>query len=165
MEILINFPFRKFVVFVLSCSFAAVFSGDEESSKVVTCELFSFHYWSLGTLKTCYMKNTAVDSLGISFSSPKDNDVGAVDFDGNKNIQFLPENIADSFPSLLMYYAANCAIKSVTKLNFKSLRMLRKLYLYGNQISKIEGDTFDDLTLLEHLQLGEACLNKIPDVL
>lgn len=73
----------------------------------------------------------------------------------NKKIRFLPENPADKFPNLKLYRPYSCSIEEISKVNFKDLRKLRKLYLDNNAIRKVASDTFEDLTSLEYLSLGK----------
>lgn len=73
--------------------------------------------------------------------------------DGNKKIKFLPENPADSFPSLLIYDARNCLIERISKANFKGLSSLKRVFLQQNEIQQIDYNTFEDLKQLKTLEL------------
>lgn len=123
----------------------------------VSCETIEGKIWNdeLGTLKTCQMKKeTAIDRPGTRISM-KDLTVLGINFRSNKKINFLPIEIGDSFSHLVGYFAYNCSITRIVKINFKGLSELKLLSLSFNQIKKISSDTFDDLTDLEVLFLRE----------
>lgn len=67
----------------------------------------------------------------------------------------MPTNLSLSFPDLIGISADFCSIKMVFKENFKNLNKLKELWLSNNQIEKVMGNTFEDLTSLEWLYLRE----------
>lgn len=73
----------------------------------------------------------------------------------NKKIFFLPVNVSQSFPNLLIYHAGHCSIETIKKINFEAMSTLRWLFLDGNQLERIDSDTFDDLTDLIRLEMSE----------
>lgn len=108
------------------------------------------------TEKSCFMQNlTAIDSLGFTISSPRDETLEVLRLYDNKKIQFLPEEVYKQFPNLFMYKAYNCSIKEVSKINFKLLPKLRLLDLSRNQIERIESNTFEDLAAVQMISLCE----------
>lgn len=127
----------------------------EASSNEISCESindFSFGY--AGKFKTCdFDGSTKIDSLGVTISSEKDETIAAVQFARNKKIFYLPEKVSEKFTNLILYSANECLIREISKLNFKSLKFLKSLYLHNNQIEKIPGDTFEDLVNLNELEL------------
>lgn len=102
---------------------------------------------------TCYSHTAVIGSIRFSFSHQRDESIGAICMDDNKNIKFLPENPADSFPFLEIYAAENCLIQAIWKVNLKELSMLKRLTLKHNEIKRINNDTFEDLLQLEILDL------------
>lgn len=139
----------------------SVFSATEVTAafnRLVTCEKFeSREVYGINTdLQTCFMDGeTIIDELGTMISSILKKSVTEVFFDRNKNIEFLPENIYEKFPNIVSYTAWDCALNSVSKVNFKSLSKLRRLALNNNKIQRIESDTFEDLKALELLMLSK----------
>jgi Leucine rich repeat len=106
--------------------------------------------------ETCLMANvTVISSLGFTISPAYDNAIPSLNFDGNSNVKYLPSHIHNAFPHLVMLSAYSCAIKSIFKENFENLSGLRCLWLSGNRITKIHSNTFEDLKLLELLDLSE----------
>lgn len=126
----------------------------------VNCEKVENFDWSAGDLKTCYMTTTtSIGSSGISISAARDETVGAINFASNKNIHFLPENPAGSFPKLIAYSAASCAVERISKSNFQNLETLQNLFLFNNKLTRIETNTFEDLHSLTRLDLGKETVN------
>lgn len=87
--------------------------------------------------------------------------VGALWMFGNKKIEYLPENIDVTLPNLIGINAANCALKAISKANFKNLLKLKNLMLEDNRIETIEGATFQDLKALITLNLGMEVVEEL----
>lgn len=137
------------------------------SLKCEKIENFGPYVWGVGNQKTCFMKTASINTAGISISVSRDITIEAIIFDSNKKIIFLPENPAQSFPKLLIFYASGCDICSISKSNFKHLDKLQELFLHSNKLTKIDSNTFEDLRSLIHIELGEneiynieACLTR-----
>lgn len=126
------------------------------------CEEIKNYDWSLsgvGTQKTCDMKTaTAIGLPGVAISAARDDTVGAIYFDHNRRIRFLPEDPAAHFPKLLLYTASNCSIEAIFKSNFRDLDLLQQLYLAHNKITEIDNNTFEDLNSLTSLYLREKII-------
>lgn len=58
-----------------------------------------------------------------------------------------------SYPKLLSSNLAGNKIRTIPKSVFKNLKNLKTLYLFQNQIEKVSGAAFADLTSLEELAL------------
>jgi hypothetical protein len=78
-----------------------------------------------------------------------------LDISENLKTLFLPVGVADVFPNLEYYSAANCSIKEVSYLNFRGLSKLTVLELSDNFIETITKEMFKDLTSLISIDLGE----------
>lgn len=79
-------------------------------------------------------------------------------FDSNKGIEYLPVNVYEKFPNLIGISAWNCAVKAVTKKNFKNLKQLKFLGLASNHIETIDENTFEDLISLTTLNMRKKIL-------
>lgn len=79
--------------------------------------------------------------------------VQGLTFNGNMLIKFLPVKISETFPDLLAYSASRCSLTAMNKANFEGLLNLKVLYLYQNQITAINNETFENLIALERLTL------------
>lgn len=101
------------------------------------------------------MKTVAISSIGLTIGTARNESVGAIEFSGNKRLQFLPENPANNFPNLEIYQASGCAIERIHRNNFRNLSKLRVLWLTSNPLEKISSDTFKDLISLESLVLSK----------
>lgn len=84
-----------------------------------------------------------------------DQDVEIFVLSYNRKIEYLPENIIERFPKLMIIHARSCSIKSITKINFKDMQQVIDVWLDGNQIEKIESPTFEDFMALKRLVLCE----------
>lgn len=130
----------------------------EVDAEVVSCESKengNLNY--LGSVKLCRMdRETKINSDDTTISP--DATITALSLNGNKNISFLPIEVAISFPDLAYYSASFCSIKSVTKKHFKDLSKLKVLHLGQNEIVKIKSDSFEDLVSLRFVYLRKQIL-------
>lgn len=109
------------------------------------------------SLKTCVLSRK--EKSEEDFIILDENEaVKALDFQRNRNIEMLPIDVDKNFPNLLLYNAATCSIKLISKKNFANLIKLQDINLKENQIDKIYGDTFEDQTALKRLTLSEFTL-------
>lgn len=119
-----------------------------ETVREVACEEFDQY--------GCKMTNyTIIRRPDISISDQTDESIIGIDFNNNSNIHFLPISVFRSFPKLTTFGASDCSIREVSKKNFQRLWELVLLKLSGNEIFAITSDTFEDLTELSILLLGE----------
>lgn len=103
----------------------------------------------------CYLRDeAAIDSPDFTIAN-RDASVDMMKFFSNAKIEFLPVNVYKSFPNLVSYEAHNCSIKEITKKNFERLNKLQTIALWGNFIEIIKSDTFEGLTSLINIDLGE----------
>ena len=109
-------------------------------------------------LQTCYVQDQKIDDEGFSVADEPNLSVQRFDIDDNKEVKFLPENIAESFPALTVYQVLSCSIRFVHGKHFKGLNQLENINLARNEIESIDEDSFQDLTKLEELFLDH---NKI----
>lgn len=147
------------IQFVVSIYLLAVLALSQVKGKQILCENKTRDIWlHVGERKTCSMlTSTEIDSTDTTIE--EDETIEALDFEDNKNINFLPIDVAISFPKLKIYSAYSCSIEKIAKINFKDLKALQSLRLNENLITTIASDTFEDLTSLEVLALGEMTFN------
>lgn len=121
----------------------------------IPCSEIKNHKWLyVGQQKTCYMKKSLKIDEDDSTISPQSNEVNAFNLCwSNNKVLFLPIEIHESFPELIMYRAQDCSITTVAKEHFENLSELKVLLLGENGIEMIPPGVFDDLTALEHLNL------------
>lgn len=118
----------------------------------VACERFE----GFGDFDLCIMdEKTAINATNFIIADLKDEEVGCVQFTGNKRIEYLPYKIFMQYPNLVEYRAGECSIKEISKENFEKLDRMYWLKLHDNQIEKISGDTFKGLESLECIDLCE----------
>lgn len=128
----------------------------EIKGKVIDCERTGDLHWNYtGTLTTCYMEvSTSTSEYGPTIAT-RDGSVTGLTFNTNLKIVYLPVRVAENFPYLRAYSAYGCAVKEITKWNFKGLTRMNAVWLSQNQIEFIPSDAFEDLRELEHIGLSE----------
>lgn len=120
------------------------------------CEEIKDVAWTrLGTMKTCKMDSTVIESTEFLITSNRDETVGGFIADNNEKLEHLPSNLGEKFQNLLALEVYECSLKEITKENFKGLNQLQTLFLAFNQIETIDDDTFDYITTTEEIVLGE----------
>lgn len=146
-----------FLIFIL-----LLLQHGQATNQTISCEVILSDAWIDETLVTCQMlRTTNIANENYSIENI-DSSVQAITFASNKKIRFLPIGVDESFPNLLAYSSEKCALKKVTKKNFKGLKKLKFLNLRFNKIEIIEQNTFEDLPSLEVLWLSmkiEIALN------
>lgn len=125
----------------------------------VFCEFGeTFSSYVNSDLYTCKITSQSIDNSDFSIKDvPQNNRVKRTVIE-SKNVNYLPQNIGESFPHLLELEVRNSSLKSVKPENFLNLRKLKLLDLSGNDLHFIEPQTFDELSSLEVLTLSD---NKI----
>ena len=166
----------KFAIFTDALKFKPwidqIMSQDGEISipkvvrAVLTCNITSrswpYLYASESkALKICYIEDQKIDDEGFSVAGEPNLSVQGFDIEDNKEVKFLPENIAESFPALTVYQVLSCSIRFVNGKHFKGLKKLEHLNLARNEIESIDGDSFKDLTNLEDIDLNYNKIKKI----
>lgn len=129
-------------------------------SNQIFCEKTDFTYMHfVGSPNTCILTDTTkIDGKEFKFVDTKDDSLQALKFWGNKRISYLPIEIHKTFKNLISIDAGQCAIKEISKASFQNLRKMKVLLMCCNLIERIDGDTFNGLTSLEYLGLGQTHL-------
>jgi Leucine-rich repeat (LRR) protein len=94
---------------------------------------------------------TVINSTGFTVLSPINKAVKTISLAYNKHVEFLPENLFENFPDLQIVDSAACSLRELSKATFRNLFKLEQINLDGNKIERIEGDTFETLTLLREI--------------
>lgn len=144
---------RKFILVLVLFGLQSL-SAATSNYASISCEEVKNYNWAWGLALTCYMKTVAISSTGLTIGNARNESVGAIDYNNNKRLQFLPENPANNFPNLEIIQASGCAIERIHRNNFRNLTKLKVLWLTSNPLEKISSDTFKDLTSLESLVLS-----------
>lgn len=145
-------------------------SSTEIIEKEVTCELDYFE-WKSGdgtfeNLYTCIINDQTIDDENYKIKPvPKSGDVHGIKIDDNKNVQFLPENIGEIFPSLKKLSASNNSISNLPQDALKNLNLLQSLNLSNNQIDDLDAEMFSDAPHLEDIDLSGNKIIEIPDTI
>lgn len=99
--------------------------------------------------------NTVIDKRGETFYPMLDQQTIGLFFQNNKKVEYLPIMVHRVFPNLADYRAEECSIQEISRKNFEKLYQLRIVMLGGNQIERVQSDTFADLPLLLYIGLRE----------
>ena len=102
---------------------------------------------------TCNISDQKIDGEEFSVAGVSNLSIQGLWISNNEEVNFLPENVAESFPGLIRYRVDLCLIKKVNEKHFKGLNKLELLKLSGNGIESIDGDSFKDLIKLKDLDL------------
>lgn len=106
-------------------------------------------------------ESTLIDTKGVELYGKKDKKMRTVNFYDNLKIEYLPIKVDEIFPNLNTYSAGFCSIREISQENFKGLTKLRALFLQHNKINRILSDTFQDLKLLQAIELGKVTSNHL----
>lgn len=109
------------------------------------------------TLHTCIIEDQSIDNPNSVVNSYETSFQG-LSIRKNKDVEFIPAEIGENFPSMRGLKFFGCSIKSVTE---KSLQNLTKLVIFGinqNEVDHVECKAFRNLQSLEYLRMGS---NKI----
>ena len=112
-------------------------------------------------LQTCLIFNQTIDGGRFSVAGDPNPSIQAFYILQNKEVKFLPEDIAKIFPELISCEVWDCSIRTVHEEHFKGLHKLKHLNLGRNEIESINGDSFKDLKELGFLGLSH---NKIKTI-
>jgi Leucine-rich repeat (LRR) protein len=107
------------------------------------------------------MDRTSIVGSKANILTALDKYILVLTFSRNSEIYYLPINVADKFPNLMVYNASFCSIKKVLNMNFQFLSKLKTLDLSFNQVEVIEKETFVDLKSLETIRLSKQWLKLI----
>lgn len=129
------------------------------TSKLITAEVSTsctqnkwFHFND--TFLTCEIRNQNMKSGSIVIISSRDTSIKGFVTKNKKNVDFIPTNVAEIYPSLIAFEVFNCSLKSVSGNMFRELPDLRYLNLARNKIEAIESKVFQNQAKLEKLALG-----------
>lgn len=107
-------------------------------------------------VEICLMtEKTAINRTGVEIFS-KNLSVRNLTLNWNNKVRFLPENVHESFPNLVVFEAENCRVKQISRNNFRGLYRLKVVNLAGNLISNIDAGVFSENVELQIIDLSES---------
>ena len=136
---------------------------ESSESKKLHCTVTHFGY-SNGNgeiarkLKFCIIDYQGVDPEGFTSAKTAYKEIEGLNLNHERSVKFIPENIAELFPELIVYDARCCSIHTLMEKDFKGLTKLEAIFLMDNEIELIDRDSFKDLTNLRKLDLA---INKL----
>lgn len=104
----------------------------------------------------------SISKTGVKFSNARDERVTKLDVVTVAGIEYLPEDISQTFPNLNTSAFIYTSLKSISKKNFHGLYQMDLMQLQNNLLSSIAVDTFDDMTNLRLLFLNNNKLKWLP---
>lgn len=106
--------------------------------------------------KSCFVTAFAsIKKRDYKIQDEESEDVQTIDFQGNKNVSFLPIKVFRKFPNLESYLAGECNVGEISQVNFENLFHLRELNLQGNRIETVQRDTFMFLCSVRRINLSK----------
>ena len=142
------------------------FDEDDEENNEITCDLAQSSWkFSAVELQTCSIPIQLVSHQGynIKISDTDASDVKALNFSGNENLKFLPQNLGATFPNLVELAAKGTRLENIGGGAFKGLNKLKFLSLQNSDFQVIEKGTFEGLDALEVLDLSDGNLRYIEE--
>lgn len=112
------------------------------------------------TLRICFIEGQSVLSPDSTIKQYPVGSAKGLYINSNKDIKFVPANIAAIFPNLISLQIYKCAITAIGD-QFKGLLSLDQLYLGFNDIETIAEDAFVDNANIEELNMSENKLKHL----
>lgn len=147
------------MVFIVRClkiiiSFLVLLNSTGFAKEIICSRFIDVTWWHFERrLHTCRVYGQEINAPGIAFAPPRNLSVEAFDVKSSQKVQFIPENLSNRFPNLVLIRISGCAMKSVEKKHFQGLQQLIVLYLSSNVIEIIDSGAFEDNPKLEVLDL------------
>lgn len=124
------------------------------SSKNVICKHSNVQWNSFKRiLHSCRIDKQRIDSPDFTITSTSNLTVDVFDIQNPLLVTYVPENIAEKFPQLIVLQVINCTIEAINDKSFSNLKKLKYLHLPMNEIEVIDRNAFKDLVKLEWLSL------------
>ena len=150
---------RRFLIFIFAVLASLNFTF---GFKELICDSFNDEWGPINqTLFTCHVENQFINTDDISMASDLDNNITGIDFISNTQVQLIPADLSETFPSLVVVQFWTCSVKFIKESNFKGLTELLFINLGLNKIRHIEDGSFKDNTKLEYLWLGNNKLKYV----
>lgn len=150
-QVLKNVSFR----FCLCFLFFGVFPG---CFAAITCNPQTVSFYHLGNISTCVISNQTVDSEGTVLNGTSSSKVKGFQMTFSDDVKFLPENLVEKLPRLIVYDVRSTAVTSVEKKHFRDQLDLKYIDLSENRIKSVSSEAFSDCENLVYLYLND---NKI----
>ena len=119
---------------------------------------FDMHLWTFSISSESKILNE-----NVKIPENKSLCVKALSQKYSENTEYLPVNVDQTFPNLVVYEFENCHIKKIGYANLKNLKNLQLINLESNQISSITSSAFNDTPILKYLNLGNNQLTYIDE--
>lgn len=104
---------------------------------------------------------TNISEAGLFFSNAENDDVRMFVAEDAEGIEFLPINIAETFPNLIFIRIERCSLQYLNSLSFHKLHGLLRLQVQENLVESIDKNTFDDLRNLLDLSLSSNLISYL----
>lgn len=151
MKAVVKKLFFRFRLIVLLCVIPGSFSA-------ITCDSQTVSFYHLGNISTCVISNQTVESEGTVLNGTSSSKVKGFQMTSSNDVKFLPENLVEKLPRLLVYDVRSTAVTTVEKKHFRDQLDLEYIDLSENKIEKVSNEAFSDCENLVYLYLND---NKI----
>ncbi|KAG5667279.1 hypothetical protein PVAND_015265 [Polypedilum vanderplanki] len=145
-------------------------SINQSSTTTLNCHFNERHYnFTNEKLYTCsaeknQWQNYSIEITKISGQHQNhltNNNVKSFSVWNLQNVNFLPKNLSQFFPNVILIQAQNSNIKGIFKEHLAGLQKLKILILSDNQIQGIKAGTFDENENLEMIFLENNLIKQI----
>lgn len=125
----------------------------------LSCNIFNSTWKYLdASFEGCNIENQTIKKEESRIISPFNVTLKAFSIKNNYDVKFIPVNIGEKFPNILVFQIFNCSVKKIGKTHFNNLFQLRQIVLTNNVIAEVDDQPFQNQRQLEWLSLSN---NKI----
>lgn len=150
---------------MLCLVYVKALNSGEDGSVICTFKVETLNYeddLDLMEWRVCKIVDQKIDTKNYKILDEADTSITKFEIEGNGFVKFLPTNIGEVFPMLLVLEVESCAIESIKADVFEGLETLQTLNLRSNQISNVDENAFEKLTTLRELNLIDNSLTHLP---
>ena len=156
----INVLIDRFLIFIVG---VLTLSAVNSCSTEPKCEIAEQEWNDFDEkLNTCTLEpECGITEKDFTIADAQNLTVKAFTMQEDVKALYLPGNLFEKFPNLVVYHLEKSAIKEITENNFKGLHELTQLILAYMQIKHIDSNAFKDNSKLEYLRLDSNRIKYI----
>lgn len=114
--------------------------------------------YATSSTRRCTIENQPITDPWYNILDTSDSFIESFYIDNDKNVKFIPENVGEKFPNVIVFHVVKTGLTSIAAKDFRNLPNLKEIELNDNEIERVNRNTFKYLLQLEHINLAS---NKI----